>query len=159
VPPRSPRESTRPCGPAAGRGAATTADNKAVACDFVEVCLHAGRVDRLAEFVARDVVVHAGTPGDAADTQGLAELADVVRCTHTVFADFQVTVLDVVAQGDRVLVRWTARGTHTAEWFGIPATGRSVRFGGMDLYRFDRRLIREWWRNEDHLFLLQQLEG
>jgi predicted ester cyclase len=76
-----------------------------------------------------------------------------------VFGELHIAVADVVAEGDRVLIRWTARGVHAAEWFGIPATGRRVTVGGMDLYRFERSLIREWWRNADHLFLLQQLEG
>jgi steroid delta-isomerase-like uncharacterized protein len=133
-------------------------DHKLVARDFVEVCLNGGHLDRLAEFVARDLVVHTGTPRDAPDTRGLDELAEVVRCTRTVLDDFHVDVAEVIAEGDRVLVRWTARGTHASEWFGIPATGREVVFGGMDLYRMDRGLIREWWRNEDLLFLLQQLE-
>jgi steroid delta-isomerase-like uncharacterized protein len=134
-------------------------DNTSVARDFVAVCLVGGRVDRLTEFVARDVVVHAATPGDAADIRGIGELADVVRCTHTVFGELHIEVADVVAEGDRVLIRWTARGVHAAEWFGIPATGRRVTVGGMDLYRLEHGLIREWWRNADHLFLLQQLEG
>ena len=135
-----------------------TTDPTSVARDFIAVCLNGARVDLLGEFVAPDVVVHAGTPGNAPDTRGIGELADVVRRAHTVFEDLHVGVADVIADGDRVLVRWTARGTHATEWFGIPATGRPVRFGGMDLYRFDGGLIREWWRNEDHLFLLQQLE-
>jgi predicted ester cyclase len=133
-------------------------DNKLVARDFVEVCLNGGRVDRLAEFVTRDVVLHGGTPGDAPDARGIVELAEVVRCVHTVLDGFHVDVDEVIAEGDRVVVRWTAHGTHVSEWFGIPATGRPVTFGGMDLYRLDRGLIREWRRNEDLLFLLQQLE-
>jgi predicted ester cyclase len=134
------------------------ADNKSVAREFNELCLNDARTDRLGEYVSRDVVVHAGTPVEAAEIRGIAELADVVRRTHDVLAGYHVTVLDLVAEGDRVLVRWTVEGTHASEWFGVPATHRPVRFGGMDLYRFDRGLIREWWRNEDHLFLLQQLE-
>lgn len=134
------------------------AENKSVARDFNEVCLNGPHLDRLGDFVARDVIVHAGTPGEAAEIRGISELADVVRRTHEVLAGYCVTVLDVVAEGDRVLVRWTVEGTHASEWFGFPATHRPVRFGGMDLYRFDRGLIREWWRNEDHLYLLQQLE-
>jgi predicted ester cyclase len=50
-----------------------------------------------------------------------------------------VTVEDVLGDGDRVAVRWNARGTHESEWLGIPPTGRRVVFGGMDLYRFRAR--------------------
>jgi predicted ester cyclase len=137
----------------------TDVDNVSVAREFIEVCLNAAAVERLGEFVSRDVVVHAGTPCEAPDTRGIRELGDVIRRAHTVFSSFRVTVADMLADGDRVAVRWTSEGTHASEWFGIPATHKRVIFGGIDIYRFDRGKIREWWRNEDFPFLLQQLEA
>ena len=136
----------------------TAADNESTARCFVDVCVNRADPDRLGEFVAPSVVVHAATPGEAADTLGLGELAGVLRRTRGVFPDLHVTVEDTVAQGDRVALRWTARGTHDAEWAGIPATGRRVTYGGIDLYRFEDGRIREWWRNDDFAYLAQQLE-
>jgi steroid delta-isomerase-like uncharacterized protein len=130
-----------------------------LARSFVEVCVNADEVARLADFVAADVVVHAATPGGPPDTRGLPELTDVFRRVHAVFPDLYVTVEDVFGSGDRVAVRWTARGTHDAEWAGFPATGLRVTFGGIDIYRIEDGKIKEWWRNEDFAYLLQQLAG
>jgi steroid delta-isomerase-like uncharacterized protein len=136
----------------------TAAENESTARRLVDVCINRVAPDRLGEFVAPSVVVHAATPGEAAVAVGLEELAGVLRCTRGAFPDLHVTVEDTVARGDRVVLRWTARGTHDAEWAGIPATGRRVTYGGIDLYRFEAGRIREWWRNDDFAYLVQQLE-
>jgi steroid delta-isomerase-like uncharacterized protein len=136
----------------------TAAENKSVARRFVDACINGTGPGRLDDFVSAAVVVHAGTTGGAPDTRGLTELADVLARVRAVFPDLHVAVEDVVAEGDRVAVRWTARGTHAAEWLGIPATWRRVTFGGMDLFRFEGGRIGEWWRNEDFAYLVQQLE-
>jgi steroid delta-isomerase-like uncharacterized protein len=136
----------------------TPADNTSAACRFVDVCINGTELSRLGEFVTHGVVVHAGTTGGAPDTRGVEELADVFRRMRAVFPDLHVTVEDTVSEDDRVALRWTARGTHDAEWAGVPATGRRVTFGGIDLYRFSGGRIEEWWRSEDFAYLVQQLE-
>jgi steroid delta-isomerase-like uncharacterized protein len=133
--------------------------NEAVARLFIEACVNGAAMHRLAEFVAPEVVIHAGTTGGAPDTRGLPELADVLCLMQAVFPDFHVTVEDVFGTGDRVAMRWTARGTHEAEWAGVAPTGRRVVFGGIDIYRVDGGRIHEWWRNDDFAYLLQQLGG
>jgi steroid delta-isomerase-like uncharacterized protein len=132
-------------------------DNKSVTRQFIHACVNGEELERLPEFVAGEVVVHQGTPCGTPDTRGLPELADVFRRIHRVFPDFHVTLDDLIAEGDQVAVRWTARGTHEAEWAGIPATGRRVAFGGIEIYRFEGGKIREWWRNEDFSYLVEQL--
>lgn len=67
------------------------------------------------------------------------------------------TVEDVVAEGDRVAVRLTARGTHTGPLLGLPPTGKSVSFGGMEVFRVADGLIVESWGQFDALGLLRQL--
>lgn len=136
----------------------TAADNASAVRRFVDVCVNGAELSRLGEFVAGSVVIHAATAGAVPDTRGLEELTDVFRRMRTVFPDLHVTVEDTVAEGDRVALRWTARGTHDAEWAGIAATGRRVTFGGIDLYRFSGGRIQEWWRSEDFAYLVQQLE-
>jgi predicted ester cyclase len=70
-----------------------------------------------------------------------------------------MSIEDLIAKGDRVVVRWIARGRHSAEWHGLAATGRRVDFAGMDTYRLEGGRIREWWRNDDLYGLLEQLGG
>jgi steroid delta-isomerase-like uncharacterized protein len=67
------------------------------------------------------------------------------------------TVHDVVAEGDKVVVRWTNAGTHVGEFAGIPATGRAFTIGGIDVYRVDGDRLAEHWHQLDQLSMLGQL--
>jgi steroid delta-isomerase-like uncharacterized protein len=124
---------------------------------LVEESVNANRPEVLGTFVSRDVRIHGGTPGAVPDTEGLDELGIAFGRFHKAFPDLHITLDDVIAAGDRVAARWTATGTHLGELVGIPATGRSVRWGGIDVYRLDDGLIVEWWRNDDFVGLLLQL--
>jgi steroid delta-isomerase-like uncharacterized protein len=131
--------------------------NKATVGRLIDECVNANRPDLAGAFVHADVVIHAGTPVATPDTSGLEEFQGVFELIHRVFPDLQVEVGDLISEGDRVAVRWVARGTHSEEWAGVPATGRVVQIGGMDIYRFRAGRIAEWWRNEDMYSLVQQL--
>jgi predicted ester cyclase len=61
------------------------------------------------------------------------------------------------AEGDKVVVRWSASGTHQGEYFGIAPTNRHVTPNGMAIYRFADGKIVEEWMNTDMLGLLRQL--
>ena len=124
---------------------------------LIDECVNTHRADLLDDTVAPDVRVHPATPGAAPDTVGIEDLRAAFHGFRVVFGDLHITVDDVVAAGDRVAVRWTAEGVHVGELAGIPATGRQVRWGGIDLYRLDGGKIAEWWRNDDHAGLLSQL--
>jgi steroid delta-isomerase-like uncharacterized protein len=66
-------------------------------------------------------------------------------------------VEDMVAEGDKLAVRWTVQGTHRRELLGIPSTGKHVRFSGISIYRLAEGKIAEQWEQWDRLPLLQQL--
>jgi len=132
-------------------------ENADVVRRLIGEAVNADRVDLLSRFVCPDVVVHPGTAGAAPATTGVGELTTSFRRFHSAFPDFYIVLDDVVAEGDRVAVRWTATGTHSAEFVGLPATGRAVRWGGIDLYRLVDGKVAEWWRNDDFVWLLQQL--
>ena len=60
--------------------------------------------------------------------------------------DMRVTIEDLVTEGDRVVKRYTWRGTHTGDFNGIPATGRQITLEGIDILRVSNGKIREiWW--------------
>jgi predicted ester cyclase len=75
------------------------------------------------------------------------------------FPDLQITVEDMVAEGDKVAVRWRLRATHQGEFMGIPPTGNQVTMTGIDINRLEGGRLVERWGNEDMLGLLQQLKG
>jgi predicted ester cyclase len=67
------------------------------------------------------------------------------------------TVEDLVAENDRVVVRWTNSGTHIGEFVGIPPTGRTFTIAGIDIYRLDGAKLAEHWHVIDQLSMLGQL--
>ena len=71
--------------------------------------------------------------------------------------DWRVTIEDLVAEGDKVVVRWTGRGTHLGDWDGSPATGRAVTTTGIDIERLVDGLIVEEDGQVDMLGFLRQL--
>lgn len=67
------------------------------------------------------------------------------------------TVEDLIAEGDRVVVRWTNAGTHVGDFAGIPATGRPFTIAGIDIYRVAGGQLCEHWHVIDQLGMLGQL--
>jgi predicted ester cyclase len=75
------------------------------------------------------------------------------------FPDVVSTIEDLVAEGDRVAARWSARATHQGEYVGVPPTGKEVEFTGISVYRIEGGRIAESWTVEDDLGLMRQIGG
>lgn len=88
---------------------------------------------------------------------GVEEVKGIFDMFHAAFADFAVEINDQLAEGDKVMTYKTFTGTHTAELFGVPPTGRKVRFDVMDIVRIAGGQIVEHWGVVDQLGLLRQL--
>lgn len=76
---------------------------------------------------------------------------------RSAFPDLHVTPDLVIAEGDFVVVRWTARGTNTGTGNGIPATGRKVEVSGTAIFRFEDGRIAEEWTAANTIGLMRQL--
>jgi steroid delta-isomerase-like uncharacterized protein len=88
------------------------------------------------------------------DAEGHRQYSEVMR---TAFPDLERTVEDLVAQGDKVVARWTATGTHTGDFMGIPPSGQVATSSGITIFRIaDGRIVEEW-SESDMLGLLQQV--
>jgi len=82
---------------------------------------------------------------------------DVCLLHLAAFPDLRVTTENIIAEGDKVAIRWTVNGTHQGELMGIPATGIPVTFTGMTIYRFaDGKIVENWWAY-DALGMMQQI--
>ena len=79
------------------------------------------------------------------------------RMIYEAFPDLQHTLDDLIAEGDKVAVRFTVRGTHKGDFQGNPPTGRPIMFTGMRFYRMVGDRIAEDWGNFDLLGLMQQV--
>lgn len=67
---------------------------------------------------------------------------------HIAFPDIKLTIEDIVIDGDKLMGRYSGRGTHRGPFVGIPGTGAMVSFSEIDVVRFDGDRIAEWWHNE-----------
>jgi len=90
------------------------------------------------------------THGPDAQKQSIAAL-------RAAFPDFQLTIEDLIAEGDKVVLHWTARGTHKGEFMGIAPTGKQATVTGLSISRFAGGRIVELREIWDRLGLLQQL--
>ena len=73
------------------------------------------------------------------------------------FPDFQTTIEDLIAEGDKVAVRISWQGTHKGELMGIPPTGKHVKVTEMQIYRMTDGKIIERWVETDVFGMMQQL--
>lgn len=113
-----------------------------------------GDLSVLDEFVAADVVNHTAPLNMQHGRENLRQLAQLWRAA---FPDLQVTVDDVLADGDLVVVAWTGGGTHLGDLFGIPPTGKRGVMSGIEFNRVQDGRIVERWGNNDQLGLFVQL--
>lgn len=84
-------------------------------------------------------------------------LKEAFRDYFAAFPDSHVVIDDLIAEGDKVVKRWTSRGTHQGVFAGIPATGKQVSFTGTTTYRVGGGKIVEAWWSYDLFGMLQQL--
>jgi predicted ester cyclase len=84
-------------------------------------------------------------------------MKDFLRMYHGAFSDAHITLDDVIVQGDKVVTRWTGRGTHDGNLMGIPPTGTSVEFTGIRIFRVADGQIVEGWVDWDTFGLMRQL--
>ncbi len=73
------------------------------------------------------------------------------------FPDFHSTIEDQIAEGDKVVTRWTMHGTHQGEFRGIAPTGNRITVTGIGIFRFSDGKVVESWDNFDQLGMMQQL--
>jgi steroid delta-isomerase-like uncharacterized protein len=117
--------------------------------------ISAGDVDGLGELMADDFVEHEELPGLAPTKEGVQEF---FRMYIAAFPDLRLQAEEVLVSGDKAVARARASGTHQGEFFGMPATGKSVDVPMIDIIRFDGDgRACEHWGVFDQLQMLQQL--
>ncbi len=90
----------------------------------------------------------------AIDADGHRQYSEVML---TAFPDLERRIEDLIADGDKVVARWTARGTQTGEFQGIPPSGKFATSSGITIFRISDGRIVEEWSESDTLGLLQQV--
>lgn len=132
-----------------------SAANKALARRLLEEAFNAGRLDVTDEIVATDFVGH--DPSLPEEVRGPSGVKELIAGYRAAFPDIHMTIEDQIADGDRVVSRWRATGTHQGELMGIPGTGKQATVTGVTIDRIEDGRIAENWNYWDTLGLLQQL--
>jgi predicted ester cyclase len=131
-----------------------TEENKKRVDRLVDAIWDKGDLAAVDEFYAPNVIDHNPSPGQAS---GVAGQKEGVTNFRAAFPDLRTKNDDIVAEGDRVVLRWSGRGTQTGSLFGIPATGRQATFTGIEIYRLENGKVVERWGEFDVFGILQQL--
>jgi len=130
--------------------------NKEIVRRFSDDVWGQGDLKAADEVLAVDLVEHNPLPGQGAGREGHKQVVTLYR---SAFPDLRVTTEDLVADGDRVALRWKADGTHLGELMGMAPTGKRVTLTGIDIVRIAGGRIVERWAEDNGQLVLQQLRS
>jgi predicted ester cyclase len=130
----------------------STEQNKAIARRSIEELWNGRNAEIIDELFAEDY-------HDSWVTKGLRAWKEEVNGVFAagVPSDFHITIEDQIAEGDKVVTRWTWRFTHSVPFLGAAPTGKHIAFTGISIYRLEGGKIVEGWFNNDELGLNRQL--
>ncbi len=128
-------------------------ENRRTITRLYEEVVNQGKLEVLDEIAQPDHVEHNPFPGQAEGAEGLKQRVSMVRGAFNP----HFTIEHMLADGDKVAIMWTNRGTHLTEWFGIPATGKSFAINGIDIFRLQDGRLAEHWDVVDVFGMLSQI--
>lgn len=119
---------------------------------FFDKVLNSGDLASLEGFAHTDIVLPQSSPGIESFRRLLSEM-------RSTFADPEYRILDAVADGDKVAVRFAGKATHSGRYMGLPSSGRPLKLWGVMMFRFESGAIAEFWSLVDAQGILGQLRG
>lgn len=128
-------------------------ENVAVVNRYLQEVWNEGNLDVVDELFAEEYVRDnpAGLPPDS---EGFKQMTGMI---HAAFPDLELTVDETLTDGDRVVQRWSGRGTHEGDLFGVPPTGSEVSYTGISIYRVEDGKIARDWTVVDMMGIMQQI--
>lgn len=128
-------------------------ENKNIVRRYQEI-YNSNELDSLRDVVAENLLTPKIMPGLKPGLEGAKQVHAI---TLIGMPDWHTAIDELIAEGDKVVARITMTGTHTGDFWGIPATGRRVKFTGIYIVRIADGKIVEHWGEEDGVSLLRQL--
>jgi len=132
----------------------STESNKTVVRRYYDEVLNASELALIDELAVDAYIENDPFPGQG---NGRSDLKARVAALLEAFSPCTFTIEDVVAESDRVVVRWSSSGTHSGSFMGMPPTNRSYTISGIDIHRLTDGRMAEHWHVVDQLSQLQQL--
>ena len=128
----------------------TLENNKLLVRRLYEDCINPGKVELLAQLLADDFV---GSRGE----KGPSEFANTIVALRKGFPDIRFELEDLIAEGDRVAVRWKFQATHMGAFVGVPPSRKQVTQTAIVIYQVREGKLIQAWLQADRLGLLQQI--
>ena len=132
-----------------------SAENKAVVRRLIKEVWNKGNLGVVDEIVATNYANH--DPAAPMPESGREGLKEHVTAYRTGLPDLQLAIDDIMADGNKVIVRWTARGTHKGVLLGVSPTGKQTTVEGISVVRVANGKVAEAWVTWDTLGMLRQL--
>ena len=132
-------------------------ENKALIQRWFEEVWNQGDANVIDELLAEDGVIHGLVDASGNPVYGLEGFHTFHTQFRGAFPDINVSVDDVIAEGDKVVARCSVRGKHTGEHLGFEATNAPVQFEGVAIVRIKNGKIVEAWNHFDFLEMNKQL--
>lgn len=129
-------------------------ENEGVIHSYLEV-VHTGNLELISEVISPDYVLYDSNTDEVG--KGQDTVNQTVNMLRSAFPDLRIEVKDLIAQGDKVVLRWVGNGTHRGEWGGISPTNKSVTLKGTTICRLEDGKIVEEWRAFGAMGLMAQL--
>ena len=131
----------------------STEQDKMLARHLFEEVWNSKNLAEMDELVAPNFVFH----NSVQTLYGPEDYKQFAIAYHKAFPEAHFTIEDVIAEGDMVALRWTARGTHSGKLRGIPPTGKQVTVSGITITMISNGKSVESWGEFDALGMLQQI--
>lgn len=128
-------------------------ENKEIVRRFFEEGPSKGNLNVADELLSPDFILHVPLPS----SPGIEGINEVITACRAAFEHLNVTIEDMVADGNNVAARFTARGIHKGNFMGLPATGKPITMTGIEIFRIKDGKIAELWGEANLLGLMQQL--
>ena len=120
--------------------------NKAIARRFIQELFNEGKVDEAKNFVTPDIIYHG-----LEELRGLEDFKKWIIEDRKTFPDLEVTIVEDMAEGNNVAVRWTLKATHEGDFAGLPASHKKFEAHGAEIFHFENSKIKEAWTIFDAL--------
>lgn len=129
------------------------AENVATALELLDAMWNQGELSAADHLVDANHVDHSPNGSEV----GRAHFVEEVESYRAAFPDMLMTVEEHLSEGNRVVLRWSATGTHLGPLQGLPATGRTARVSGIYIHTVDDGRVTDTWAMFDEVGLLRQL--
>jgi steroid delta-isomerase-like uncharacterized protein len=120
--------------------------NKSIARRFIQELFNEGKVEEAKNFVTPDIIYHG-----LEELRGLEDFKKWIIEDRKAFPDMVVTIVEDMAEGNNVAVRWTLKATHEGDFAGLPASHKKFEAHGADIFHFENNKIKEAWTIFDAL--------